>query len=78
MTVLASSGSNLLHRQTGRTSKAEHINVLETAKIWSWVLIGPETKNDCTGKGKQQITALLKTSRKPRMIVLVNAGSRPD
>jgi hypothetical protein len=51
---------------------------LETAKIWSWVLTRPETKNDCTGKGKQQITALLKTGQKSRMIVLVNASSRPD
>jgi hypothetical protein len=28
-------------------------------KIWSWVPMGPETKNDCTGEGQKQITAPL-------------------
>jgi hypothetical protein len=38
---------------------SEHISDLGRTKIWSWVPMGPETKNDCAGEGQQQITALL-------------------
>jgi hypothetical protein len=29
---------------------SKHIHVFERTKIWSWVLQGPKTKNDCAGE----------------------------
>jgi hypothetical protein len=33
-------------------------NSLERTEIWSWVLTGPEIKNDCAGEDQQQFTGL--------------------
>jgi hypothetical protein len=36
----------------------QHIKCLETTKICSWDLRGPDTKIDCPGDGQQQFTGL--------------------
>lgn len=41
----------------------DSVGVMEQRKIWSWILSGPETKNDCVVEG-QQFTAMLVTRQK--------------
>jgi hypothetical protein len=76
MAVLAWTGSYLVYHQTGPANHNEYMMWNRQKMIM--VLTGPENKNDSTGEGQQQITALLKTSPKPRTIVLTNARSRLD
>jgi hypothetical protein len=40
-------------------SISKQVSGLGKNKLCSWVPMGPETKNDCTGEGKRQITVPL-------------------
>jgi hypothetical protein len=47
-------GPAAIYRTDRHTDKA--VRVSWDKKIWSWVPIGPEPKNDCPGGGQQQFT----------------------
>jgi hypothetical protein len=52
-------------------SQSRRCEILETAKIWSWVSKGHDTKNDCAVGGQQQFTGLVWTGLSGRHELVV-------